>query len=377
MILKKAAILMAGTAMLSGCFMVPGEFQSTMDIGNGGAFTFTYDGQIQLLGLTQLARMREESRPSWEERQLDEPCYDWVDAEGNVTRSSEDRYDAMEEAAFEIEEAAEAAAEEAVMEAEAAMADDLSATVPLNVYAAQTQVPAPPPTRLRTIPPPAPPPVITTTVAPPRVARDKRVERECMTEELAARQERANEAKQRRIERETREAERMQAVFGGIDPTDPDAGRQIAERLEKQRGFEDVEFQGDGLFTVRYRMTGTLDRDFVFPMAEGLPGAQPFVVAYARDGGVVKVEAPGFTVPSRSSNSPSPFWMAMMDDGPGEMEGLSDALPVDGSFTITTTGQVLANNTYDGLTESGGKRRMGWTINSLTEQAPSALIRFR
>lgn len=67
--LAAGAILLASTAMLSGCLFQPGTFESTLDIRADRQFTFTYQGEIVMAGLTQLAEMAEEAEAS-------EPCRD-------------------------------------------------------------------------------------------------------------------------------------------------------------------------------------------------------------------------------------------------------------------------------------------------------------
>jgi hypothetical protein len=81
-------VLAAGAALaLSACIVSPGKFAATLDLRRDGAFTFTYDGEIYLLALSQLASMArdaeigaetfepqachdEEDWENWEER----PC---------------------------------------------------------------------------------------------------------------------------------------------------------------------------------------------------------------------------------------------------------------------------------------------------------------
>ena len=76
-----------------------------------------------------------------------------------------------------------------------------------------------------------------------------------------------------------------------------------------------------------------------------------------------------------------------VDDGPGEklgafggkndLEGLTETLPIEGTFTLTTDGEVLANNTDEGFTAFEGGKRMVWKVDRISGQAPLALIRLR
>ena len=52
-----AAGVAASSLLLSGCLLTPGAFTSEMTLAKGGAFTFTYDGEIAAMGLSDLARM--------------------------------------------------------------------------------------------------------------------------------------------------------------------------------------------------------------------------------------------------------------------------------------------------------------------------------
>ncbi|AKM10622.1 hypothetical protein [Croceicoccus naphthovorans] len=52
-----ATIVAAGSLLVSGCLLTPGKFTSELVLKKGGEFAFTYDGEISMMGLTQLASM--------------------------------------------------------------------------------------------------------------------------------------------------------------------------------------------------------------------------------------------------------------------------------------------------------------------------------
>lgn len=52
-----AAILAGLSLVLSGCFIAPGKFDSSLVLGDDDSFTFTYDGEIFFLGLSGLSQM--------------------------------------------------------------------------------------------------------------------------------------------------------------------------------------------------------------------------------------------------------------------------------------------------------------------------------
>jgi hypothetical protein len=71
-----ACLLVAGAALaLSACVVSPGKFAATLDLRRDGTFTFTYDGEIYLLALNQLASMASEAEAA--EMQFEpQACYD-------------------------------------------------------------------------------------------------------------------------------------------------------------------------------------------------------------------------------------------------------------------------------------------------------------
>ena len=65
-----ATLLASLSLMLTGCFITPGKFTSELVLGPDQDFTFTYDGEIFFLGLSQLAEMGEGAKEF-----TPEPCY--------------------------------------------------------------------------------------------------------------------------------------------------------------------------------------------------------------------------------------------------------------------------------------------------------------
>jgi len=65
-----AALLASLSLVLSGCFITPGKFNSELVLGENQDFTFTYEGEIFFLGLSQLAQM-DQGAGEFEP----EPCY--------------------------------------------------------------------------------------------------------------------------------------------------------------------------------------------------------------------------------------------------------------------------------------------------------------
>lgn len=66
-----ATAMVAGLSLLlTGCFITPGKFASELVLGADDDFTFTYEGEIFFLGLSQLAEMGESAKEFEAE-----PCY--------------------------------------------------------------------------------------------------------------------------------------------------------------------------------------------------------------------------------------------------------------------------------------------------------------
>jgi hypothetical protein len=208
-------------------------------------------------------------------------------------------------------------------------------------------------------------------------------DRECTEEEIS--EQRANweaNAESRRAKAD-KNLEMMKAMLGGIDPSSPEAAEEFAAVLERQKGWDKVEYRGNGLYEISVRIAGRLDHGFVFPLVEKMPTVSPFVTAIPRDDDRVRIDAPGFV--QQSGDNPIMGSMsglsnlgaaAAMADA-GEEDGA--ALPfakLDGTFRIVTDGRILANNTDEGPSAHPRGASLDWKISPRTAQAPTALIAF-
>lgn len=165
----------------------------------------------------------------------------------------------------------------------------------------------------------------------------------------------------------------MKAMLGGLDPSDPRAAQEFADRLRRQAGWKSVVDKGDGRFEVEFAVSGRLDHDFTFPTIEKFPMVTPFVTLIRRADGSVRVEAPAFT--SGAANSPFMGMAAAAASEKGGRDG-GDGVPVlDGVFTLVTDGEILANNTDEGPQPSPQGRKLEWKVNARTSAAPTALVR--
>ncbi|MBX7482975.1 hypothetical protein [Qipengyuania qiaonensis] len=202
--------------------------------------------------------------------------------------------------------------------------------------------------------------------------------RECTEEEISEQRAEWDAHAEHRRASKARETEQMRAFLGGIDPSNPEAAREFAKRLERQRGWDKVEYKGDGLFQVAFRISGTLGHDFVFPTFEGIPSANAFVSVNLRKGRQVRIDAPAFN----GQKDPNPMLggaplatLAAMSEADKDGEMPKIVIP-DGIFTIITDGKILANNTDEGPVRHSAGQALSWKVGPTTAQAPTALIAF-
>lgn len=201
-------------------------------------------------------------------------------------------------------------------------------------------------------------------------------DRECTEEEIAEQRATWEAGAAERKASAEREAEAMRQFLGGIDPADPEAAEELATRLRRQEGWKRVEYRGDGLFEVEFSLTSTMGHDFMFPTFERFPMVNSFVLANARQGGSVRVEAPGFA--AQSGGGAFPGMMAGLaaagTASSGSDNPFSGFPEMDGTFRIVTDGQILANNTDEGPRSTPEGQVLEWRVNKRTEAAPTALI---
>lgn len=285
----------AAPLLLTGCLVTPGQFESELVIQKDGAFTFSYDGEISVLGMQKLISVAAQS----EEEDFEPQCF--KDSGYSET-----------------------------------------------VYRRQ-----------------------------PMVQSSEDLTRECTDKE----------AEEQRLEKK-RENEQMigvfQALFGGIDPSTPDALKEMVERTRKQKGWEQIDHRGDGIFDVKYAISGRLDRNFVFPHFEQAKAATAFVETITRKDNKVRIEAPGFSQLDESNGMMQLGTLAAMgekDKSEKEGFGEGDKSPLppgftkpNGTFKIITNAAILTNNTDEGPATAGDMKVLSWTITERTKTPPEALL---
>jgi hypothetical protein len=205
---------------------------------------------------------------------------------------------------------------------------------------------------------------------------DNMSERECSKDELEAQKAAWEIEQQAGAEKRKKEAEEMKALLGGIDPSDPKAGEELAARLRRQAGWKSAIYKGDGLYDVDFAIAGRIDHDFNFPTIERMAMITPFVALNRRADGTVRIDTPGFAAGGGSNPMAAMGGLAAMGAaGEDGAKGGPKFPKIEGTFTITTDGTILANNTDEGPQADTTGQRLSWKIDARNAAAPTALIR--
>lgn len=210
--------------------------------------------------------------------------------------------------------------------------------------------------------------------ARPCLGSDSGEERACTAEEAAAQKREWEEERARTADRRKRENEQVKAFLGGIDPDDPRAAEEFAQRLRRQAGWRKVAYKGDGLYDVDVVISGTLGHDFAFPTIERM-AANDFVVVSVRADRTVRIDAPGFG--PAQGGAPLRGMMEMGAIFGGKQDGASGPRfpAIDGTFTLRTDGTILANNTDEGPRANPAGSLLEWVVTPRSTAAPMALVR--
>ncbi|AYJ87973.1 hypothetical protein D3Y57_12845 [Sphingomonas paeninsulae] len=142
--------------------------------------------------------------------------------------------------------------------------------------------------------------------------------------------------------------------------------RAIAASLSKEYGYRSVVYQGKGKFLIDYAITGTLTHNFTYPFNSDAEAIFPFVVIELRQGGLVRVKAPGFASNANSNGA----------GGMGAMSGSDQASKsLDGVFTLDTNAEIVSQNNEEGAKIIAGRKTIVWKATPLTKDAPSAVLK--
>ena len=189
--------------------------------------------------------------------------------------------------------------------------------------------------------------------------------RECTAKELAEKRREYEEGRAKRLGEKMAESAMARAVLGGIDPSDPKTMDEFARRLQGNSGFKRVQHKGNGVFDVQFELSGSLDRDFVFPVFPDVEFIVPFVKVVRLTGNRVRILAPAFSQKQDGFKS----FSSMFQEKSG-----APLRRAEGNFTVTTDAEIVTNNTQDGPVRAANGRTMRWLIGPLDTKTPEALL---
>ena len=140
--------------------------------------------------------------------------------------------------------------------------------------------------------------------------------------------------------------------------------KEIGEALSKETGYRAVEYLGNRKFRVDYAISGSLDRNFIYPFNSDAAAIIPWIAIELRKDGTVRIKAPGFgDEGSAVGAAPNPL-----------REKASER---EGSFTLTTDAEIVAQNEEGGAVAGpGGTKRIVWKVTPTSKVTPTAVLRF-
>lgn len=261
---------------VAACFVMPGKFAATLDLRKDGTFTYTYKGEMLVIGLTKFAEIA--MAPKKPAPFVAEPCY----------------------------------------------------------------------------------------------KDDEETERDCTKAELAQQKADYDAKQQKKAAKDAEDLELFKKMFGGIDPNDPKAAEEIAVRMRGQHGWKSVVYKGNGTYEVDIAISGRLDHDFTFPTIERMPGVTAFLVANRRANGEVRIDSPLMQAAALTTPMGNAAQTVMQSKMPAG--DIPDFPMANGTFTLTTDGVILANNTEKGAKAVPTGKQLTWVVSGHNPISPYALI---
>lgn len=374
--LKKFAALglaVVAPMSLSGCLLLPGAFDSEMTILKSGEFSFSYKGEIQLVGLANLLNNELEGE-GLESTEFEATCYG--EAPEEMTKG--------EEAKEKKKEKAKAKAQSDAMTTEAALATitgQQGATAASRTGQVDDALAAQDGSEAEEGADAAGEAAASAAEAATEAAEEAAEEmdsefeeRDCTETEIAEQRKEWDEQQERRKTEKEQSKKMFAALLGGVDPDDPKTIERFTKEVERLAAWNKVEHKGNGVFMIDYSTKGRLADDFAFPVIPRYALGSPMIYITRWDNGRVRIEAPTF------HNDPDMSMAALMGAG-GMMSGMGmkgkgmEPLEVKGSFTIRTDTDILANNSEEGPSEVSGLQVLSWEIGPRTFGPPMALLR--
>jgi hypothetical protein len=195
--------------------------------------------------------------------------------------------------------------------------------------------------------------------------------RPCNKKEIAEQRANWEEEQKARAARKKKEGDQFASMFG-FNPNDDAQMQGLAKRLTKYNGWKSATYQGKGVFLVDYSLTSKTGHDFAFPILPEGNVIFPFVTVRKRESGKIYVQAPSFTGGGLAG-------LADRMKGVGGMAGIGGKGPgassrTKGTFTLTTNGEFLTNNSEDGPVADAAGRKVVWEVGGGVERVPEALV---
>jgi hypothetical protein len=334
---------------LSGCLLLPGEFTSDVMILKSGEFSFTYKGEIQLVGLANLLNNELEGE-GLATTEFVAVCYG--EAPEATTKEEKAKEKAKEAAKLKAQ------TEKGSTAASRTGEEDFALTQDAGEEGAEAAAEA----------------AEAAADAAADEYEDEFAERDCTADEIAEQQKEWDEQQVRRKKEKEQTKKMFAALLGGVDPDDPKTIERFTKEVERLAAWNKVEHKGNGVFMIDYSTKGQLADDFAFPVIPRYALGNPMIHITRWDNGRVRIEAPTF------HNDPDMSMTALMGAG-GMMPGMGmgkkdmDPLEVKGTFTIRTNSTIAANNSEEGPSDAGGMQVLTWEIGPRTFGAPMALLK--
>ncbi len=352
----KVAVACVSSFSLSGCLILPGEFTSDMTVRGNGDFSFSYKGQIQLVGLANL--LKNDFLNDSASSEFKAVCYadtvepasevsdDFIveDKKDNVAMTDDKGFSIVPARYFATAISADQDAEDAA--SEAAKAADEAAQAADDAAAA--------------------------------ISSWESNERECTPAEISQQKKEWDTQQADKKKRDEQGRKMAEMMLGGIDPENPETIKRFTREVERLAAWHKVEHLGNGVFMVDYSTTGKLADDYAFPIIPRYALGEPMIHITRWDNKRVRVEAPAFKTDPEMSMS-ALLGMGSMAAGmlgkSGSDKAPAEPVKIKGTFTLTTDARILANNSEEGPEESGGLQKLVWDIGPASYGAPMALLK--
>jgi hypothetical protein len=143
----------------------------------------------------------------------------------------------------------------------------------------------------------------------------------------------------------------------------------LADSLSKEHGYRSVKYLGNYHFAIDYAISGKLTHNFVYPFNMDGEVIVPFIAIELRGTDRVRLKAPGYA--NDESRGGGDMASAL-----GGSTGANAPSELDGTFTLTTDGEIISQNQESGATTlPNGRKRIVWTATPRTKDAPTASLK--